>query len=67
MVTFNYLLVFYSYPIFTEELIVEIKLALENMTFIELVGVYSWLFVFFILWLGLGFQIEKELKKINKR
>ena len=55
MVTFNYLLAFYSYPIFTEELIVEIKLALENMTFIELVGVYSWLFVFFILWLGLGF------------
>ena len=67
MVTFNYLLAFYSYPIFTEELIVEIKLALENMTFIELVGVYSWLFVFFILWLAAILQIKKNKKKNNKR
>lgn len=68
MIKFNYLLAFYSYIPFTDEQVVEITLELKKMTFVESIGVYSWLLVFFILGLAAVLQIKKKkLKKNNKR
>ena len=63
MIKFNYLLAFYSYIPFTDEQVVEITLELKKMTFVESIGVYSWLLVFFMLGLRGILQIKKNQKK----